>query len=572
MGRAFSEIIASELASAPQTYSISSSRLHSLAQTLGPRPISAPGISAEVALALAAGANRLAYGDYRIDGGRIHARMVIEDLQTRRQRVLDTVTMPGPDIAAAATALARQVWPEAPAYSAHNLAAVRAYAKAIEAPDPAASEQTVRQAIASDPDFGAPYLLLAELQAQQRNRPGMIQTLEHANARGTSLPQIDRARLETIAAGLSGDVAARQRAVEVLVRLTPNDPGTWRSAAEIANQRHEYPQAVQAYEHALTVEPEDAASWNQLAYSAGFAGNLPTAMAALRRYQTMRPGDPNPLDSMGDVNVMAGHFKEAEDFYLQAAKMAPGFLNGGDNYKAAFAHLMTGDVAGADALFHQYVGAGVHQAEWLWITGRRKQGFDMLAEQAAGLPTRDAQSVAYAELAIWSLLLENGPAAEEMARKAVETVTPSSGSGVALARFLVAPSLTPDAWQARAQQFFPGPGAAAMRDGALGYAFLLTRHFPEAVPVLRRAYDRTGAVPESSTPIELGWALAETGAAQEAAAFLRITPAPMANGPSPLLALWFPQIFRARAQAAEKLGKADDARANQALFAKLSAL
>jgi tetratricopeptide (TPR) repeat protein len=574
MGRAFSEIISGELASAPQTYTISSSRLHSLGQTLGGRPIAAPGISAEAPLALAAGANRLAYGDYWIEGGRIHARMVIEDPQTRRIRVLDAVSIPGPDVASAATELARQVWPQAPAYSAHNLAAVEAYAKAIEAQDAGASEQAVRESIADDPDFGAPYLLLAELQAQQRNRAGLVDTLERANRRGISLPQIDRARLETISAGLTGDIAARQQALDVLVHLTPYDPGTWRSAAEIANQRHQYPQAVQAYEHALTVEPEDATSWNQLAYSAAFAGNLPTAMAALRRYQTLRPGDPNPLDSMGDVNLMAGRLKEAEEFYLQAAKMSPAFLNGGDQYKAAFAHLLTGDVAGADALFQQYRGTAAHQAEWLWMAGRRKQGYDMLAAQAAGLP-REAQAVAYAELAFWSLLLDNSGAASAMAQKAVETMGPASATGVALARFLAAPPLSPDGWQARAQQFFPDAGAspgagAALRDVALGYAFLLTRQFPAAVPVLRRVYDRSGAAPESSAAIELGWALVESGAAQEVATLLRTNPAPSPNGPGPLLAMWFPQIFRARALAAEKLGKGDEARANQGLFEKLS--
>jgi tetratricopeptide (TPR) repeat protein len=571
MGRAFSEIIATELASAPQTYAISSSRLHSLGQTLGPRPISAPGISAEAPLAVAAGANRLAYGDYRVEGGRIHARMVIEDAQTRRQRVLEEVTVPGADVAGAATALARQVWPEAPEYSTRKAAAVEAYARAIEAQDAATSEESARRAIAEDPDFGAPYLLLAEVQAQQRDRAALVETLQKANARGGGLRQIDRARLETIVAGLSGDIGARQRAVDVIVHLTPNDPGAWRSAAEIAGQRRQYGAAVQGYERALAIEPEDVSSWNQLAYSAAFAGNLPTAMAALRRYQSLRPGDANPLDSMGDVNLMAGRLKEAEEFYLQAAKTAPGFLNGIDQYKAAYAHLMTGDVAGADGLYRQYSGAGAHQAEWLWISGRRKQGYDLLAAQVATLPARDAQAVGYAELALWSLLLGDAPGAASRAQKAVENVTPASAGGVALARYLASPPLSPEAWQARAQQFFPDAGGGtAMRDIALGYAFLLNRQFAPAVAVLRRTYERTGAVPESSTPIELGWALAESGDAQEAAALLSINPVPVVTGPNPLQSLWFPQIFQARAKAAERLGKAEEARGNQALFEKLA--
>ena len=82
-------------------------------------------------------------------------------------------------------------------------------------------------------------------------------------------------------------------------------------------------------------------------------------------------------------------------------------------------------------------------------------------------------------------------------------------------------------------------------------------------------YERSGAAPESSAPIELGRALAETGAAQEAAALLRINPTPAAGGPNPLLSLWFPEVFRARALAAEKMGKGEEARVNQGMFEKL---
>jgi hypothetical protein len=194
----------------------------------------------------------------------------------------------------------------------------------------------------------------------------------------------------------------------------------------------------------------------------------------------------------------------------------------------------------------------------------------MLAAQAPGLPSRDAQSVAYAQLAIWSLLLDNGPEAASMAQKAVEKVTPATAGGVALARFLAAPSLTPEAWQARAQHFFPDPGGAGMRDVALGYAFLLTRQFAAAVPVLRREYERAGASPESSAGVDLGWALAETGASQEAAALLRTNPVPAATGPNLLLPLWFPQLFHARAVAAERSGKAEEARMNREIFEKLA--
>ncbi len=571
MGRAFSEIIASELAAAPRTYSIPSSRLHSLGHTLGPRPIAIPGISAEAPLAIAAGANHLVYGTYRVEGGRIYARMTIEDLETRRQRSFEAVAAPDPDVAAAATALARQVWPQAPSYSAHTAAAVEAFAKAVEAPGIPASEELVRRAIADDPDFGQAYLLLAELEAQQHHTAALTDTLQNASARGTALSQIDRAHLETIAAGINGDANGRRRAIDLLLRLTPNDPGVWRSAAEMAGARHEYAQAAGAYERALVVEPEDVASWNQLAYAAVFSGNLPAAMTALRRYQAMRPGDPNALDSMGDVNFIAGQFKQAEGFYLQAFHISPTFLNGGDQYKAAFARLMTGDVPGAGALFEKYPAAAPHRPEWLWLTGHRRQAYEMLAAETPALPTRDAQTIGYSELAIWALQLEDTAGAAEMARKAVDGVTPGTAGVAALARYLAVSPLSPSAWETRAEQFFPNPSAVGARDLALGYAHLLSLQFGPAAEALRRAYDGSATAPESGLATDLGWALIETGDDKAAAPLLRLNPVPSAGGPGPTLSLVFPQIFHARALLAQKQGKAEEARANQALFEKLSA-
>jgi TolB-like protein len=83
MGRAFSEVITAELAGASDVYAIPSSRLHTLNQAMGAHPISAPGISAEAPLAVAAGANRIAYGDYSISGGRLRCTVTVEDPQTR---------------------------------------------------------------------------------------------------------------------------------------------------------------------------------------------------------------------------------------------------------------------------------------------------------------------------------------------------------------------------------------------------------------------------------------------------------------------------------------------------------
>jgi len=79
VGRALSEVVSTQLAGAPGLQTISSQRLHSYDRLLGPRPVSAPGISTESTQAFLAGATRVVYGEYTVRNGRLEARVTIED-------------------------------------------------------------------------------------------------------------------------------------------------------------------------------------------------------------------------------------------------------------------------------------------------------------------------------------------------------------------------------------------------------------------------------------------------------------------------------------------------------------
>ena len=81
--------------------------------------------------------------------------------------------------------------------------------------------------------------------------------------------------------------------------------------------------------------------------------------------------------------LLVNKLKEAEASYLGAQQLDPNFQGAananGDLYKAAMARLMTGDPAGADAIFQKYLAARVaaqdkeadfKAANWLWISGR----------------------------------------------------------------------------------------------------------------------------------------------------------------------------------------------------------
>jgi tetratricopeptide (TPR) repeat protein len=582
MGRAFSEVVTTELTGLRNADPISSNRMHALNQMFGVRPISAPGISTERTLALASGATRIGYGNYAVRGGRLEAELTMEDPRTGKTVLVVRASSADGDLVAVASDLGRQISPQTRTYGTRNGAALKAWSVALESADATAALQSLEAAIAADPDFGPPYRLLAQWRAQRQDRAGALSLLEQALSRGNRIPTVERARMEAEAANLRDDAAGRQRSLVALAQLEPRDAVTWRTLAETALSRRDFPPAIQAYQKSLEVEPESTPTWNQLGYAAAYAGDLNTALGALRHYQTMRPSDPDPLDSQGDVYLLSGHLREAEDFYMQAAKRSPGFPNAPDLFKAATARLMSGDVSGADGIAKQYTDArrAAHDplaeyfvAEWWWVSGRRKQGYQQLAafaEGAANGPLKEMASRAYAELALWSLFLGDRAAAERMVQRAEPLAGASSAALVMLARFLAQPPASPDEWAARATRHFPHASQNSFKETAVAYALLLSKEFQPASPILKHMYDHTSPTSDESARILLAWSRLETGQAQDAAPLLRLNPIPQLTGPGPLVSLYFPRIYYLRARQAAKDGKPDDARANYRLFLQLS--
>src|ERR1022692_2220210 len=347
-GRALSEIIAVELTGAGQPRVITSANIHALDRVLGPRPTSAPGISAESSQALAAGATLLAYGDYTVRHGKLEVRLTIEDSRTFKATKVIDVSVPAGDVLGAGAALARDVSSRAVPYGTRNPQALEAYVRALEGSDVTVMEVGLGVAIAADPDFVSPYRLLAQIKAQRQDRSGAVATLDQALARGNAIPELERARLALESAELTGNPDARLSALSQVVKLDSGDSNAWRALGDSLMNRHEYRQALQSYRKASDLEPEDIALLNAMGYAAGQAGDVDGAMSALRRYAALRPNDANPLDSMGDVHLIAGHLADAGNFYLQAAKKGPNFQNNGALIKAALARLLSGDPSGAN--------------------------------------------------------------------------------------------------------------------------------------------------------------------------------------------------------------------------------
>lgn len=573
MGRAFEEILDAELAGVPELYAIPSTKLLAMDRALGARPVAAPGISAEQAAALSAGATCIGYGDYAVRNGRVEARLTLAD--PRSGQMVATFTAEAGDVVAAATALARQISPHASAYSTRNEASVRAYIQALEAADPADAAFWAGAILDTDPGFGPAAQLLAGIRMEQGDRAGALDCLNRALAGGTEMPAAERARLRLDVATLDNQPAARQQAFAALAAAEPANPDAWMAAGNFAFSRRDYTTAQAAFRKAADLDPQPAAL-NQGAYAAAYAGHTDEAVAALRRYQALRPADPNPVDSLGDVQLLAGHLGEAEAFYVQAAKQDPHFQNGGDWLKAAMARLMAGDRSGADALSESYVqarfapqdpAADLCRAQWRFLSGRRREGYrelEAIAQHEGNAEAHALAAEAHAQLAIWSLYMGDRAAAQTHAQAAA-----GAGPIAALAAFLTEPPASPAEWSARAEKLAPRPEQARLLGFVLAQALLLGRQFDAALPVLRSAYEKAEPT-DPQLPVLLAWADLESGQAASAAPLVDRNPIPEPTGIDVFAASWFPRLFFLRGQVAEKQGRPDLARANYKLFLELS--
>ena len=551
LGRALSEVVAYEVTA------ILPARLQAMNRAMGARPVSAPGISAETPVALAAGATRIGYGEYTVRNGRLEARLSLEDPRTLKMVKVVATSAAAGDALAAGNALARQIADRTVEFGTHNPEALMLYAKALESNDAASAEQGMAAAIAADAEFAAPYQDLARLKAQRGDRAGAQETIARALAT-KKVSGVGRARLEVEAAELAGDGAALSASLDKLARLDPGDIPVWRTLGDLSMRRHQYSSAMQAYQKAAGLSPDDPDIQNTLGYAAAQAGDFDGAVAALKRYRTLRPNDPNALDSMGDIHVIAGRFTEAEQFYRDAHKQNPAFLNDGDLIKAAMARLLAGDAAAATQIAGEYFAArkqkndpalDYRRAHWDWAVGRRPEAmremeaFAVAMEKAPAL--RNGAAAAWGDLAFWNLIQGNRDAALALARK----------SGLRRMIVLADPSLYPEALNGSIAQAYPD---------------LLNRRFDRALEVLRRMWENGAPADGEGVQVLLAWCYLETGKTSEAAALLRSSPTPPNAGPNIATDFYFPRIFYLRGLLAQKQGRQDEARTQLRKFVDLS--
>ena len=561
MGRAASEIVIAQISGSPGTHPLHIARLRDAA---------------------AMRATAILHGYITVVGGQLRLAAWLED--RGRTKIRETAVARGrfaDGVQPLADSIARQMNQHARPFHIESSEALKSYIEALEATDPVIAAKAFERTVTASPNFGPAYLAWSQRLISRGNRPEAEQVIQMARLRRNQIGEIDRARLDLMAAHLEADLSSRTRALTTLAGLTPADAEVFTSLGETEIQAHNYAAAVEWYKKALRLEPSNPLLLNQLGYAYSYARDLEGASKALREYEKLLPSEANPLDSLGDVHFYLGRFADAEPFYLQAHQRDPSFLGGWSLFKAARARLMKGDLEGAEQLFQKLVALrrergdallDYRQAQWEYLTGRRRQAVAHL-DQFTGKPAAsgDLACYAHAQLSVWSLDMGNQTEARRQALQAIATATtPAARNLAAVCRFLTEGPAPASEWSAKAGRAFPDPSQSLVKRFALAYALLFSKQFAEASALLRELSAQTH--PSSPDPVNvmLAWANMESGRFAEAQSLLETYPVPHPAGEQTFASLAFPRVFFLRAVLLDKQNRREEAKAGYRLFLKLS--
>ena len=509
--------------------------------------------------AYGARATQVLEGYFVAANGRLEIRATVLDLGSRKAVQNFDIDGPVDGAIPLANQLAKRVSPAARVFPTENENAFRAYGEAISAGDRASALEGLETAAKDDPRFPLAYLDWTKLLLSGGDRARALKVIEAAKRE--QVDAIDGAQLDYLAALARGDAAAREKALESLMRLTPTNAKLFGDLGDLELAERKFPDAARNYEAESRLEPEEAQVWNQIGYARGYAGDLSGARSALERYkQLVPPQNANPLDSLGEVSFYLGDFTGAEKYFLEADQKNREEFRGADLLKAAQARLLAGDLSASDALFQKYLNfieahergrAGYFRAQWDFLTGRRKAAMAGLEKLAPSLEG-DGRSLALSQWSVWKLETGDAQAAEELATQAESSaVSPAARNVSALCRIISRPGA--------------GPSGSRLADA---YTLLFARKYAEALPVLDTLYRETDPRADGQIRTLLAWAYVETNRVADAGRLVGAYPIPLSSGEPLFASLIFPRYLFVRGVVLEQQGKRAEAKAAYELFLK----
>jgi tetratricopeptide (TPR) repeat protein len=258
--------------------------------------------------------------------------------------------------------------------------------------------------------------------------------LARGREQATRLPAAQRARLDLVEASIRGDEVMRMAALERLAQADDSNPAALAEWAGALMAHRRFSQAETLYRTALQRNGKQAELWNLLAYAQAWQNRFEEARKSLVEYDRLAPAGPNPPDSRGEIEWMAGNLTDAATWFQDSYRRDSGFNGGVALEKAALSRYLSGDARGMEGLLNKYLSdrdragdvlAAFHRARWQFLLGDFAGG-EALLQILVKRGGPDA-AVAALRLTLISLRDQDLPSAKKWARM-VRELTPETGN------------------------------------------------------------------------------------------------------------------------------------------------
>ena len=195
-----------------------------------------------------------------------------------------------------------------------------------------------RLAIAQDPAFALAHAFLGYLTPGA----GGSAELSKAQALAGDLPEAEREFIDLYAAIRRADTAKVDSLLQSLLTLLPDE---WRVTFEVgqrAYDRGDWERAVLAYTRSLD-GAQNCLAYNNLAYALAMQDRFDLAIASVKKCRDLAPTEPNPYDTLGEMQLAAGHLDEAGASFERAVELNPKFWSA--FHGAALVHFLKDETA-----------------------------------------------------------------------------------------------------------------------------------------------------------------------------------------------------------------------------------
>ncbi|MBL0214077.1 MAG: hypothetical protein IPQ07_09340 [Myxococcales bacterium] len=181
--------------------------------------------------------------------------------------------------------------------------------------------ELLNKAISLDAEFAFAHAFLGQV------TPGAdgMTSLDKAVTLAAKLPEAERLTIEAMRMMRAGEHDKAVATYQKVIALAPDDWHAMITLGTDANFTADHAAALKYFEQAAKAKPDLAIAQNGLAYGNAGLRQWEPAIAAAKKQVELLPKEPNPADTLGEIQLLAGKFDDSEKAFQQALTLEPKF-------------------------------------------------------------------------------------------------------------------------------------------------------------------------------------------------------------------------------------------------------